>query len=270
MPFLAPGDLERAGLDPAGISITNPLVADESVLRTSLLPGMVKTVAYNLARRVEDVRIFEIGHVFGLPLEGQLLPNERERVAVAVTGAEAPAAVALLDEVLAALATGDATLTPEPIAGMHPTRSASVSIDGVEIGQVGEVDPQVLSDHGIDTRVAWLELDLQTVLAQPHGSPVYRPVSRFPSSDVDLAFVVPESVPAASVEQALRAAAPDELRGVRLFDVYRGQGIADGHRSLAFALRFQASDRTLTDVEVGALRQRAIDAVTGLGAQLRG
>lgn len=271
MPFLAPGDLERAGLDATGLTIANPLVADESVLRTSLLPGMVKTVAYNLARRVDGVRIFEIGHVFGLPPLGQLLPDEREWMAVALAGAAAPAAVAVLDEVLDALHAGPPELVAATPAGLHPTRAAEVRVQGVTIGQVGEVDPQVLERHGVDGRVAWLQLDLDVLLALPHGAPVYRPVSRFPSSDVDLAFLVPDEVPADAVASTLQEAAGALVETLRLFDVYRGPGIAAGERSLAFAVRLQAADRTLTDAEVAEVRTRAIEAVEDRhGARLRG
>jgi phenylalanyl-tRNA synthetase beta chain len=107
-------------------------------------------------------------------------------------------------------------------------------------------------------------LDLEPVIPQ------WRPVSRYPSSDLDLAFVVPDGVPAATVRAALAGAAPDLTVDLELFDVYRGPGIEDGRRSLAYRLRLQAGDRTLTDAEVGAVRDRAIAAVVALGATLRG
>jgi phenylalanyl-tRNA synthetase beta chain len=133
------------------------------------------------------------------------------------------------------------------------------------------VDPAVLEAHGIDGRAAWLEVDLGRLLDLPHGERPYRQVSRFPSSDIDLAFEAPASVPAAAVASALRRGAGDLLVDLRLFDVYRGAGVAEGSRSLAFRLRFQAPDRTLTDADVAAARQQAIDAVTSsLPVRLRG
>ena len=156
--------------------------------------------------------------------------------------------------------------------GHQPTRSGKVSASDEGLGVVGEVDPGVLEAYGIDGRVGWLEVDLGRLLAVPRRPLVYAPISRFPSSDVDLAFVVPDAVPAAAVEATLRRAAGDLLVHLALFDVYRdAERLGDGVRSLAFALRFQAADRTLTDEEVAAVRQRCIDAVgAGHDAKLRG
>jgi phenylalanyl-tRNA synthetase beta chain len=153
---------------------------------------------------------------------------------------------------------------------MHPGRSAVVLADGADVGVVGEIDPGVLEDFGIPGRVAWLELDLTVLLDLEPEIPQWRPVSRYPSSDIDLAFVVPDRVPAATVRAALADAAPDLVTGLELFDVYRGPGIDAGQRSLAYRLRLQAADRTLTDAEVGAAREHAIAAVVALGATLRG
>ena len=108
----------------------------------------------------------------------------------------------------------------------------------------------MLEAHGIGERVAYLELDLDTLLDLPHGDRTFRAFSLFPSSDIDLAFEVDDSVPASAVEDAIRGAVGDLLWSVRLFDVYRGTGVAEGRRSLAYTLRLQAADRTLTDADV--------------------
>ena len=262
MPFLAPGDLAAAGLAEDGISLSNPLDASESILRTSLLPGQLKGIAYNQSHRVPVVRLFEIDHVFLPPPEGQLLPDEREYLAVALAGAEAPAAVEVLDVLEHALALPNVLLrSAAELPGMHPTRSAEVVVAGRVRGEVGEVDPAVLEAYGIDGRVAWLQLDLGAVLDGPHGNRRYRPVSTFPSSDVDLAFLAPAGVEAAAVEASLRKGAGPLLVDLRLFDVYRGTELEAGARSLAYRLRFQAPDRTLTDAEIAEARQAAIAQV---------
>ncbi len=261
MPFLAPGDLRSAGLAEDGVTLANPLVAEESILRTSLLPGQLKAIAYNQSHRNEDVRFFEIDHVF-LPAPEELLPDEREHLAVALAGEEAPAAVAVLRLLEEALALPNLRLRPTAAPGLHPTRTAEVIVAGRSRGHVGEVDPTVLENHGVRGRVAWLELDLGEVLGGPHGNRKYTPVSKYPSSDVDLAFEVPDSVSAAEVDGALRKAGGSLLREVELFDVYRGDGLPDGVRSLAYRLRFQAPDHTLTDDEIAAARQACIDAAT--------
>jgi len=261
MPFLAPGDLRSAGLPEDGVTLTNPLVHEESVLRTSLLPGQLKAIAYNQSHRSADVAFFEIDHVYLPSPEGQLLPDEREFLAVALAGEEAPAAVAVLDLLERALALPNVQLKPATPPGLHATRTAEVIIAGRTRGYVGEVDPTVLENYGVDGRVAWLELDLGEVLNGPHGSRKYTPISKYPSSDIDLAFEVSDSVAAGQVATSLRKGGGKLLQDVELFDVYRGAGLPEGTRSLAYRLRFQAPDHTLTDAEVAEARQSCIDTV---------
>jgi len=270
MPFLAPGDLRAAGLPEDGVTLTNPLVHEESVLRTSLLPGQLKAIAYNQSHRSADVRFFEIDHVYLPSAEGELLPDEREHLAVALVGQEAPAAVAVLDLLERTLALPNVQLRPASPAGLHATRTAEVVIAGRSRGHVGEVDPTALENYGVEGRVAWIELDLGAVLDGPHGNRKYSPVSKYPSSDIDLAFEVGDDVAAAQVSASLRKGGGVLLKDVELFDVYRGEGMPDGTRSLAYRLRFQAVDRTLTDAEVAEARQACIDTVAKQqGAALR-
>jgi phenylalanyl-tRNA synthetase beta chain len=265
-PFLAPGDLERAGLDGRFLEIANPLVAEERVLRTSLRPGMVRTVAYNESHRNGGVALYEVGHVYP-PGDGEL-PDEREDLCVVLAGREAPAAVEVWQEVTAALGLDDRCgLQATEAAGLHPTRTAVVTLDGTAVGHVGEIDPGVLAAFDVEERVAVLDVSLTALLVAEPAVRTLRPVSRFPSSDIDLAFEVDEQVPAADVLATIRSAGGDLLVRAELFDVYR----AGGHRSLAFSLRFQADDRTLTDAEVGDVRRAIIDAVqSSLPATLRG
>lgn len=274
LPFLAPGDLERAGLGPDAIRVTNPLVEAESVMRTSLLPGVLKTLAFNDSHRNPPLSCFELGHVF-LPTDRAAeLPDEREHLAVALAAASAAAALELWQVVADTLAVTSWRLVTDSPPGLHPTRSARIEVAHTIVGVVGEVDPDVALAYGAEVRgngrVAWLGVDLSTLL--PLGGVVrpYRRVSRYPSSDIDLAFVVAEGTPAAEVARALRKAAGSLLVDLTLFDVYRGDRVAAGSRSLAYRLRLQAADRTLTDPEVAEVRGRCIEAVTAaLGATLR-
>jgi phenylalanyl-tRNA synthetase beta chain len=271
LPFLAPDDLARAGLPADAVTVTNPLAAEESVLRTSLRPGLLKTLAYNASHRLPGGRLFELGHVY-LPTDrGAELPDEREQVGVALSCEEAPAAVEVWAAVRDALAIDNSRLVTTEPAGMHPTRTAHIEVDGQVVGVVGEVDPAVLEAYEVPERVAWLELDLSTLLAMPHGDRPYRPFSRYPSADIDLAFVAGEDVAAGAVEATIRQAAGPLLVDVRLFDVYRGAAVGEGQRSLAYRLRLQAADHTLTDTEVGDVRRRSIEAVEAAHhASLRG
>ena len=279
VPFLAPGDLERAGLPADGITVTNPLVAEESVMRASLRPGILKTLTYNASHRLHGLGLFEIGHVYRTPapVDGvSRLPDEREHLAVALGGRDAGEAVAVWSALADALDARHYQLVADGPAGLHPTRTARIEVDDplsgtVVVGHVGEVDPGALAAYDIADRVGWLEVDLETLLDLPHGQRPYRRVSRYPSSDIDLAFEVDEGTPASAVGSCLTAAAGDLLADLSLFDVFRGAPVADGRRSLAFTLRFQADDRTLTDAEVAAVRAACIDAVqSNLSATLRG
>ena len=271
VPFLAPGDLERAGLPADGVTVANPLVAEESVMRASLRPGLLKALAYNASHRLEGLGVFEVGHVYRVPAVEQPLPDEREHLAVGLGGRDAGHAVATWSSLADALDCRDYDLVADDPAGLHPTRAARIEVAGTPVGFVGEVDPGVLEAYGIDERVGWLEVDLEALLSLPHGGRPYHRVSRYPSSDIDLAFEVDEGTPAAEVRSCLAAAAGDLLADLSLFDVFRGAPVAEGRRSLAFTLRFQADDRTLTDVEVAEVRQACIDAVQStLPATLRG
>ncbi len=278
MPFLAPGDLEQAGLTDDGLRLTNPLVADESVLRTSLLPGLLKAIVHNQSHRNGPVRLYELGRVFH-PSDGDL-PVEREILAACGSGFEA----AMGDEVHSAAAAASRLLARfgdelslagvgvvnSSVPGLHPTRSASVTFRGSTIGAVGEVDPAVLERFGVQGRVSWLELELAPLVPALEKAVSYKPISFYPSSDIDLAFVVGDDVPAANVLRTLRKAGGDLLYSAELFDTFRSEQLGDGNRSLAYRLRLQASDRTLTDGEVADVRQRCIDAVAKAhGADLR-
>ncbi len=268
LPFLAPGDLERCGLGADGITVTNPLVAEESVMRTSLRPGMLNAVAYNAARRQPDVALFEVGHVHS-PGEGEL-PDEDDHLAVALAGQEAPAAAALWERLRRAMPFVPTEVRNEATAGLHPTRSAVLVAGGETVGVLGEIDPAVAESFGIGERVAWLECDVGRLLESHVDRPGYRQPSRFPSSDIDLAFVIDDATPAAAVESALRRAAGDTLVTLHLFDVFRDdERLGEGRRSIAWRLRLQAADRTLTDAEVGDIRAACIEAATASGANLR-
>ena len=260
LPFLAPGDLARTGLGDDGITVTNPLVAEESIMRTSLRPGLLKAVAYNAARRTAGVSLFEIGRVN--PGGGADLPDENEHLAVILAGQEATAATTLWRRVARNLAVTNPGVVNEPVDGLHPGRSGRVMADGHPVGALGEIDPQVLDAYEIAERVAWLEVDLGTLLDADRGLTPYRAPSRYPSSNVDLAFAVPDEVSADEVAATIAEAGGEMLASVALFDVFRSEQLGEGRRSLAFTLRFEASDRTLKDAEVAAARQSCIDAVT--------
>lgn len=254
-----------------------------------MLPGLLRALTRNANRRQGAIRLFEIGTVFSHPSEARrsarggagggataVLPGERELLS-AVLAAElddARTAVAAWRSLVQALRLEPVELVADDhVPGLHPTRTARLLTGGRTLGVVGEVDPAVTAAFGFESaRVGWMELDLGLLLdpaVSPRRPEVAQPVSRFPSSDVDLAFVAPDSVPAGEVGRAVAEAGGDLLESATLFDVYRGTGVPVGARSLTYRLRFCALDHTLTDVEVGSLRQAAIDAAARVGALLR-
>lgn len=268
-PFLSDGDLPAVGLTEDNVlRIANPLVADESILRTSLRPGLLKALRYNQSHRAPRIGLWEIGHVY--PTSGAQLPDETEQLVVVVAGADASVALAQWNALCDALSVGAQLDQSRVPAGLHPTRSATLARGKKVIGVVGEVDPLVLDTVGIDGRVSILELDLTTLLNDSPKPVQARDINRFPSSDIDLAFVVPESVTADQVQRALRQAVGKRLVAIDLFDIYRGQGVAGDHRSLAFRLRVQQPGGTLTDADLAEIQQSCISAAAKVGANLRG
>jgi phenylalanyl-tRNA synthetase beta chain len=306
--FVSEADHARVGLTGPAVRVANPLMAEQSYLRRSLLPGLLEALAYNAARRQGFMRLFEVGVVFSHPDEGSprvveragaggaqrtLLPGERELLGAvfALEDDDARSAVAAWHVVADAFgvgsvrfaATGGGPSDGALPAGLHPSRGARLVAPGSTVlGVVGEIDPSVAAEFGLTLqaggattarRIGWLEVDLGLLFdetAVPRRVVTDGAVSRFPSSDIDLAFVVADSHPADQVEEALRQASGALLESAALFDVYRGQGVPEAHRSLAYRLRFCAPDHTLTDEEVRAVRERCIAAAAEkVGAVLR-
>ena len=274
--FLSPADLSRSGLSTESVALANPMVAEESVLRTSLLPGMLRVLGHNADHRSPAMRLFEIGHTFNPPRPRQVVPYEREYLGVvlAANGDDATTAVTFVSALVATLRVKPeaVAIRSDEIAGLHPTRAARIvgSGTGFSVGMLGEVDPDVAREWGVDRRVGVVLIDLENFAALPRRAETIVSFSKFPSSDVDLAFAVSESTPAADVESALKLGAGELLQELSLFDVYRGDRIAAGSRGLTYRLRFAALDRTLTDADVVAVRQAAIDAVfKSTGSALR-
>jgi phenylalanyl-tRNA synthetase beta chain len=264
------------------VRLRNPLSEEQSVMRTLLLGSLLEVAAYNAARDVADLRLFETGGVYLADLEGGL-PDEHRHVGVLLTGAarprswrtpEPPAAdlfaakgvlTALLDTLRLQWNVADA---PQPF--LHPGRSAAVHVEGEALGWVGEVHPLVARAWDLDGAAAF-ELDLDR-LAELAGARVetYEDVTSFPAVRQDIAVVVADDVPAERVRQIVREAGGDLLRRAEVFDVYRGEQVGEGRVSLALALEFRAPDRTLTDDEVAERRAAIADALKReAGGELR-
>jgi phenylalanyl-tRNA synthetase beta chain len=265
----------QALIDPAHapLKLANPISADMASMRTSLLPGLLKTVAYNLNRQQTRIRIFEVGRCF-VPREQAL--DHGYRLGAAVTGNAANEQwgvsgrpVDFFDlkgdlEALAGQAGFQSRIAFEPGVNpvLHPGQRACLMAEGRRVGYLGAVHPEILEKLGIDQPVLVMEIDLEAL--QDAKLPVFRDISRFPAVRRDIAIVVDEAVPAGRILEKTADVAGKLLVNLELFDEYRGKGIDSGRKSLALALTFQDSSRTLKEEEVDTLRQTV---VTALGAE---
>jgi phenylalanyl-tRNA synthetase beta chain len=273
---------QTPGLQEA-VQLVNPIAQDRSVLRTSLLAGLLEVVQRN--DRVSDrLALFEIGPVF-LPVEGSQLPDEPARLAIALRGPSRepgwlepePARMGfydlkgVIDGLLEGLHLPTATYEPAEHPMYHPAMCAQVSLGGQRLGLAGEIHPGVAERWGLQTdSVTAAELDLGTILKEvPPRYPVH-PAPAFPPVLEDLAFIVGADIAAERVRSLILEEGRPLVQEVRLFDRYRGDPIEEGKLSLAFSIIYQASERTLTDAEVAEARQRIVRRVsTELGARLR-
>jgi len=282
IPLIAPEAAARFSAV-APVQVANPLRAEESVLRPTLLTGLVAAAAHNAARGQSDVALFELGRIFRRPVVEGALPDEREAVAGVLAGmvrrapiepdraVDAYDAVDAIDAVVRALGVADVRIESASAPGFDPGASAHVVVGGEVVGVVGALDPAALAAAGVAGPAVAFELDLDGLDAAPRVDRQFRVLSSYPPSTIDLAFVVDDSVHAAAVVRTLRAAAGDLLEDVRCFDEFRSSQLGPGRRSLAFALRFRAPDRTLTDADVADARTACIHAVEAAhGGALRG
>jgi phenylalanyl-tRNA synthetase beta chain len=263
------------------VCLANPMTGDRTHLRRHILPGLLETLRHNL-RYVDRVAIFELARVY-LPSEQQL-PEEPRRLALLLSGASAlpwwgnqapPAydffhAKGILETLAGRLNVGPLTFAPYEGSPYQSGRAAVVSRGDETIGTFGELDPTLRHVFDLpERRVVLGEFDAAALLAGA-GLGAYRTLSRYPALTQDLAIVCPEEMPTAQVEEAVRAAAGDLLASLRLFDVYRGEPLPAGTRSLAFTLTFQANDRTLAEEDVQPARARIIETLKDkLGVELR-
>jgi phenylalanyl-tRNA synthetase beta chain len=248
------------------------------------LAGLLAALRHNEGHRNGELLLFELGRVFAVGEDETPLEHEELGVLLARPHDDARAAVGLFGLLAEGLGVAknayvlDQQTTDHPVlAGLHPARRALLRDrrgnprTRAVIGAVGEVDSAALVALGLaDRRIGWVSLDLEAFFALRRRSPLARPVSRFPSADLDFAFVLDEKVPATDLEETLRRGAGDLVESVELLDVYRGTGIAPGTRSLAYRVRFGALDHTLAVEELAAARAAAIAFVEShLPAKLR-
>lgn len=277
------------------MQLANPLSDEQPLLRTTLLPGLLNAVTRNTSRGFTDVSLFEIASVT-LPSKNQAATGgtnpPRPSVASRPSAAELEKIEALLPEqplyaaavltnadwaavIEIALALGvEVGVTIEvqkaDIAPWHPGRCAQLLVNGQIIGTAGELAPRVIENIGLPKRTVAFELDLTELMAASNTTPDAPSIWTFPIAKEDIALVVKKDVPASQLMKVVKEAAGELLEEINLFDVYEGSQVPEGHKSVAFALRFRASDRTLSAEEVAEARNKAVSAAADkFGASLR-
>jgi phenylalanyl-tRNA synthetase beta chain len=245
------------------IQLANPIASQMSVMRTTLIGGLVGVLAANRKRQTERVRIFEVGRVFSRDAGGQPVAGFHQplRVGGLWAGSALPeqwgAATRLVDffdlkgDLEALLGVSSRlTFTKAGHPALHPGRSAQVLVDGKNVGFVGELHPMWVQKYEFGTAPVIFDIELEAWLVA--AMPTYREVSRFPSVTRDLALLVAREQPVGPLLAALRSGAADMVSDIRLFDLYQGKGLPEGQKSLAFRIVMQHTERTLEDAEVEA------------------
>ncbi len=279
-------------VDTSYITLANPSTPERVTMRHSLLNSVLEVASEN-SKHHQRVQLFEVGHVYLPPLGGAgelaILPQEKRRLAIVLTGPREqqgwlPADTAPIDffdlkgvveTLLDGLHVNDIIFKSTEQAVYHPGRVAELTVNGQTVGLLGQLHPQMVKayDFQIEETQAVLvaDIDLDALLGQVPAGHVIRGVSRFPAVQQDIAVIVEENVPADQVPTLIWQSGQPLLTEVRLFDLFRGEQIGAGKKSLAYSLTFQAADRTLTDKEVAKQRQKIIQRLEReLGAKLRG
>ena len=288
--FAEPDDLARLRMSGEGlgeaVELINPMNADQSVMRQSIIPGLLRSVAHNQSHGVKNVQLYETGMVF-FAAEGRKQPKERRRLAGVLVGAmhdagwnDAPAPFDFFDGkgVIEALARELAipklwfkALEAEEAPHLQPGRAAAVYSEGAELGWVGEIHPLAVAAFEVDGPVVAFELDVEALVKASQPAREYVDVPQFPAVAIDQAFVVDESVTHEKMMQVMKSSGGKLLEDVRLFDVYRDPvRVGPGKKSMAYTLTYRAPDRTLTSEEVEKSHARLVKKVcSATGAEVR-
>ncbi|MDD6678982.1 MAG: phenylalanine--tRNA ligase subunit beta [Firmicutes bacterium] len=243
--------------------IQNPLGEDTSIMRTIALPSMLDILGRNNAYHNRSAKLYELAKIY-LPTEGQVLPQEPKMLVLGTYGTNETffSLKGELEAVFSALRVRKATYTAvKDNPSYHPGRCARVSVDGVDLGYMGQVHPIVARNYGIDGEVYCAEINFTRLFDLRLPDPTFSPLPKYPSVSRDLALVCDEALTVAQVEDVIRASAGKLLRNIKLFDIYRGAGISPDKKSLAFSLELRADDRTLTDADSEQTVQRVLTAL---------
>ncbi len=231
--------------------IQNPLGEDTSIMRTIATPSMLEILSRNAAYHNRAAKLYELAKIY-LPVEGEVLPEEPKMLLLGTYG-EGTTFFTVKGELEAILTglrlpkAGYTAVKDNPT--FHPGRCAKVTVNGVDVGFLGQIHPIVAKNYGIDWEVYCAEINFTALSEMVLPEPTYTPLPKYPTVSRDLAVLCDEALTVAEVEDVMTAAGGKLLRGIKLFDIYRGTGVPEGKKSVAFALELRADDRTLTDTD---------------------
>ncbi len=285
--FIDPEDVGRLRWEFAEgerpVRMLNPMSEEQSVLRWTIAAPLVEAVAHNQRRDVPDVRLYEMGKVF-VTSEGRKLPTETRLLAGVLAGSwhrpiwNDPAepleffdGKGVIETLMEALRVSYWRLEPTKRPHLQPGRAAEVMLGDRSVGYLGEMHPEVLGAYGAEGPVTLFELEVEPLVEAAVDIIEYAPLPKYPAVNLDVAFVVPEDVTAGRIRAIVEKAAGRLLESARLFDLYTGEHVEPGHKSMAFSLTYRAPDRTLTDEEVAKVHEKVVRKVTkATGGRIRG
>jgi len=267
----------------ATLDLMNPLSEEYAVMRTSLIPGLIQTMKRNVSFRWENLRLYELGKVF-TPVPGQELPREDLTLAGLATGSRHAElwnvdrdeevdfydVKGALENLCNGLGVPELTFVPSQVPFLHPGKSADLVLAGANIGFVGELAPSKMRDHDLARRVQIFEILLEPLFVQSRKERVFRPLPRYPYIERDLSIIVERNCSGDNIKHLISRLGHDIIASVILFDLYQGESIPEGSQSMAFRIRYQSEDRTLTDEEVQEVHAGIVEALANeLGATMR-
>ena len=254
------------------LRIQNPLGEDTSIMRTTALPSMLDILSRNNAYHNKTAKLYELAKIY-IPVEGEVLPEEPKILMLGTYGAGETffTIKGELEAILKGLRMPKASYTAEKNnPSYHPGRCAKVTIGGIDVGYIGQIHPLVAKNYGIDSEIFCAEINFTSLLSLQLPEATYTPLPKYPSVSRDLAVVCDEAVTVAQVEDIITSAAGKLLRNIRLFDIYRGTGVPEGKKSMAFSMELRADDRTLTDNDSEQVVSKILETLkTTIGAILR-
>ena len=261
------------------VKIMNPLGEDTSVMRTTLLPSVCEVLARNYSYRNPEAYVFEMASEY-LPVEGEELPSEPTRLGIGIYDTQDSFDFfdlkGIVEGVLAKagvrdyeVARPDESCIFDEVCAFHPGRSAVVTADGVQLGIFGELHPAVCENYGIGNRAYAAKINIPELMEKGSDEHVYTPLPKFPSTTRDISVVCDAELPSAQLEKAIRGAVGNILEKVTLFDVYTGEQIEAGKKSVSYSISMRSHEATLTDEQADKAMEKVVKALAELGAERR-